>query len=83
VSPSRNSPARRQVVTDRWIVRARLTNQFDLHRADFGVGRRLGLPQNLLAYRQVEPVNGELGDDALFRFGVPKYVSVPVRSIPT
>src|SRR6478752_4203048 len=54
---------------DRRIVHVGLAYQLHLDHADLGVGRRLGLPEDLLAYRHVEPVTGELRDDALLGLG--------------
>jgi hypothetical protein len=51
------------------IVRARLANQLDLHRPDLGVGRRLGLPEDLFAHCEIKPPFVELGEDAFFGFG--------------
>ena len=55
----------RQVVADRRIVRAVLTNQFDLHCVHFGVGGGVRFPQNLFAYGQVEAVLSKVGSYAL------------------
>src|SRR6476646_7076445 len=59
----RAGSTRGEVVAGLWIVRAGLDDQLPLHREDFRGRHRLGIPEDLLVYREVESLLGMIGDD--------------------